>query len=92
MKKTTNTKDKVASKKDTKGKEKAKIEKDMNLGALILKYPDVEEILVDYGLHCSFCVANSFDTIEMGAKVHGLSNDEVDEMVLRINEMIEYGE
>ncbi len=88
MKKTTSAKSKAAP----KDKKKAKVEKDMNLGALILKYPDVEEILVDYGLHCSFCVANSFDTIEMGAKVHGLSDDDVDDMIIRINEMIEYGE
>ena len=92
MKRTINTKAATSAKKATKGKGKAKIEKDMNLGALVLKYPNVEEILVDYGLHCSFCVANSFDTIEMGAKVHGLSDDDVDDMIIRINEMIEYGE
>jgi len=38
------------------------------------------------------CFANSFDTIEMGAKVHGMSDQEINEIVDRINEAIEFKE
>ena len=69
-----------------------KIEKDTNLGGLVFMYPETEEILVDYGLHCAFCAANSFDTIEMGAKIHGLDDDEIEEMLERINEVLAHGE
>jgi hybrid cluster-associated redox disulfide protein len=69
-----------------------KIKKEMNLAEVIFKYPQLAEVLLDFGLHCVGCMANSFDTIEMGAKVHGMSDQEVDEMVDRLNEVIEHGE
>ena len=69
-----------------------KIVKEANLGEVVLKHPELAEVLLDYGLHCVGCFANSFDTIEMGAKVHGMSDEEVDEMVGRLNEVVEAGE
>lgn len=66
-----------------------KITKDMNLGEVVFKYPDLAEVLLDYGLHCVSCFASSMDTIEMGAKVHGMADKEVDEMVQRLNEVLE---
>ena len=72
-----------------KNEKKQKITKDMNLGEVIFKYPEVAEVFTDYGLHCVGCFAASFDTIEMGAKIHQLSDEEVTEMVKRVNEVIE---
>ncbi len=73
-------------------KPEAKITRDMNLAQVINLYPDTAEILLDYGLHCVGCFANTFDTIEMGAKVHGMSDAEIDEMVERLNEVALFGE
>ncbi|PJA86726.1 MAG: disulfide oxidoreductase, partial [Candidatus Moranbacteria bacterium CG_4_9_14_3_um_filter_42_9] len=58
-----------------------KVKKEDNLAEVIFKYPKVAEVLLDYGLHCVGCAANSFDTIEMGAKLHGMSGTEIDEIV-----------
>ncbi|HLD51417.1 hypothetical protein A3K34_00050 [candidate division WWE3 bacterium RIFOXYC1_FULL_40_10] len=69
-----------------------KITKDSNIAQLVFKYPAMEEVLMDYGLHCVGCFASSFDTIEQGAKVHGLSDEEIEEMIGRINEVLEFGE
>lgn len=69
-----------------------KITKDANLGEVVFKYPEVVEVLTDYGLHCVGCFASSFDTIEMGAKVHGMSDEEISEMLERVNEVIEFEE
>lgn len=69
-----------------------KITKDMNLGEVVFNYPALAEVLLDYGLHCVGCFASSFDTIEMGAKVHGMTNEEIDEMVTRLNEVLDTGE
>jgi hybrid cluster-associated redox disulfide protein len=80
------------TKKQTNRNEKIKVTKDMNLADVLFKYPDVSEVLLDYGLHCVGCFANSFDTIEAGAKIHGMSDEEVEEMVQRVNEVIEFGE
>jgi len=73
-------------------KETQKITKDMNLAKVIDLYPDTAEILLDYGLHCVGCFANTFDTIEMGAKIHGMSDSEIAEMVDRLNEVVLYNE
>lgn len=88
MKKTNNTKI-VPSK---KGSTQIVITKDMNLGEVAYKFPESAEVLLDYGLHCVGCFASSFDTIEVGAKVHGMSDEEVAEMIERINEVINYKE
>ena len=69
-----------------------KITKDVNLADLVFKYPDVAEILLDYGLHCVSCIASGFDTLKIGAKAHRMSDKEIDEMINRVNEFIEYGE
>ncbi|OGC45279.1 hypothetical protein A2V49_01640 [candidate division WWE3 bacterium RBG_19FT_COMBO_34_6] len=71
---------------------KIKITKDMNLADVLFKYPKSAEIFMDYGLHCVGCIASSFDTIEAGAKVHGLLDKDIDEMVTRVNEVILYGD
>lgn len=68
------------------------VKKDTNIAQLINKYPDTAEVLLDYGLHCVGCIASSFDTIEVGAKMHGMSEDEIDKLVERINEVIKYNE
>lgn len=68
------------------------IKKDANLGELIIQHPETAEVLLDYGLHCVGCFASSFDTIEMGAKLHGMSDGEIEEMVTRVNEVVEFDE
>jgi hybrid cluster-associated redox disulfide protein len=68
------------------------ITKDMNLGEVVFKYPEAAEVLTDYGLSCVGCFASSFDTIEQGAKIHQLDDEELDEMIERINEVVNHGE
>ena len=68
------------------------ITKDMNLAEVVSKYPESAEVLMDFGLHCVGCGASSFDTIEMGAKVHGMSDKEMAEMLDRVNEVINFKE
>ena len=71
---------------------KITITKDMNLGEVVFKYPEAAEVLTDYGLSCVGCFASSFDTIEQGAKIHQLDDEELDEMIERINEVVNHGE
>jgi hybrid cluster-associated redox disulfide protein len=73
-------------------KTEIKITKDMNLGEVVFKYPEAAEVLTDYGLSCVGCFASSFDTIEQGAKIHELSDEELEDMLGRINEVVNYGE
>jgi hybrid cluster-associated redox disulfide protein len=73
-------------------KTEIKITKDMNLGEVVFKYPEAAEVLTDYGLSCVGCFASSFDTIEQGARIHELSEEELEDMLGRINEVVNYGE
>jgi len=69
-------------------KDTNKITKDTNIAKLVFKYPQISEIMLDYGLYCAGCFASAFDTIGEGSKIHGLSDSEIDEMVERINDEI----
>ena len=69
-----------------------RITKDSNLAEVVYKYPKTAEVLTNYGLHCAGCFAGAYDTIEAGAKVHGLSDKEIGEMLERVNEVIKFGE
>lgn len=69
-----------------------KATKQTNIAELTNKYPETAEVLLSYGLHCVGCMASAFDSIEAGAKIHGMEDDEINEMVDRINEVIEFGE
>jgi hybrid cluster-associated redox disulfide protein len=69
-----------------------KITKDSNLGEVVRLHPNLAETLLDYGLHCVGCFASEYDTIEMGAKIHGMTDAEIQEMIDRLNEVLETGE
>jgi hybrid cluster-associated redox disulfide protein len=70
----------------------ARISKKSNILETITKHPKSVDVLMSYGLHCVHCMASALDTIEEGAKIHGLEDDVIDEMVARINEVVEHGE
>lgn len=65
------------------------VTKDMFLIDIISKYPEAAPILMGYGLHCVGCHFSGADTLEMGAKMHGM-DDEIMEMMLKdVNLIIE---
>lgn len=55
------------------------------LKIIVDECPRAGELLAEYGLHCVSCFANEFDTIDTGAQMHGMTDDEVDEMIDEIN-------
>lgn len=55
------------------------------LGDVAIESPKAAELLAAFGLHCISCFANSFDTLEMGARVHGMDDAEIDDMIVEIN-------
>jgi nitrogen fixation protein NifU and related proteins len=68
-----------------KSKTKLLITKNLNLGELMMNFPDEAEILVnDYGLHCVGCMAASFETLEEGLKGHGYTNKQIDQIVKKL--------
>lgn len=59
--------------------------KDRLLGEVAAESPKAAELLAEYGLHCISCFANTFDTLELGAKIHGMDDEEIDDMIAEIN-------
>lgn len=69
---------------------KPRINKDTNLADLATHYPHAARVLnIEYGLHCLGCFASAFDTLEAGAKIHGMTESEIEEMLQHLNEIIE---
>jgi hypothetical protein len=51
--------------------------------------PRAAEILAEYGIHCVGCYFSEEDTLETGGELHGMSEEEIDEMVEEINAQLE---
>ncbi len=74
---------KTASKKAIK--KTKKITKDMTISDVVKKYPQTMEVFFNYELHCVGCFAAEFETIEMGAEVHGIN---VEHLLYDLNKKI----
>ncbi len=49
------------------------ITKDMFVADAVRMYPESVAVFSRYGLHCVGCMASQLDTVESGAKVHGIN-------------------
>ena len=68
---------------------KAKITKDMKVADVIENYgKDAAFVMLSFGLHCVGCGAAAFDTIEQGSKLHGMSDDEINDLVDELNRVV----
>ena len=64
------------------------ITKDIKINDLIDKYPEITPILLGYGLHCVGCNFSHHDTVAIGAKVHGLTDEDLEMMIRDANALI----
>jgi hybrid cluster-associated redox disulfide protein len=69
-------------------KKKDKITKDMKIMEIIENYPDVIPLLMGYGLHCVGCHFSGQDTLIQGAKLHGMSDEDIKMMVNDCNDLL----
>jgi len=67
------------------------ITKDMTIGEVVAKYPAVIEPLQEAGVHCVGCHVSYVETLEQGFKGHGMSNEEVDIVIEKLNKSVEEG-
>lgn len=70
-------------------KGKTEITKNILIGDLIEKYPELAKVLVEeYGFHCIGCMAAGMETLEEGASVHGFSRKEIKKMVEDLRKLV----
>ena len=53
------------------------ITKDMTIGEIIRKSPEVAPVLLEAGMHCLGCPSAQAETLEEAAMVHGIDVDEL---------------
>ncbi|MFH1426832.1 MAG: DUF1858 domain-containing protein [Candidatus Kerfeldbacteria bacterium] len=60
-------------------------------GELLNEYPDTVEVLRKYlgEAYCLTCPGKMYDTIGNGAMVHGLSDEDADNMVKDLQEVVD---
>ena len=63
-----------------------KIKKDMNFGELLRAYPKAGPILSGHGLHCIGCHIAVSETIEQGARAHGMDDAMIQKLVDELNQ------
>lgn len=67
------------------------VRRDMTLGEVVKKHPESVNVMLSYGLHCIGCHVSYEETIEQGAKAHGMSEEQIKEMVEKINSAVKEG-
>lgn len=68
-----------------------KVTKDMLIAEVIGTYPLAADIMESFGLKCTGCSVNTRESIEAGAGMHALSDDQVASLVEEINFAISSG-
>lgn len=65
-----------------------KITKQTNITTIIDKYPKLTNVLINkYNFHCVGCFAAAFETLEQGAKAHGMNKKQIEEMVIELSRL-----
>ncbi|MEM5797901.1 MAG: DUF1858 domain-containing protein [Candidatus Aenigmatarchaeota archaeon] len=67
------------------------ITKDMTLGEIVRRYPEVLDIMFKYGLHCPTCPVAAMESLEAGAKGHGIDKRRLNKMLEEMNLKIKKG-
>lgn len=66
---------------------KNKITKNMGIRQIIDLVPESAEVIMEGGLHCLGCAMAHYESFEDGARAHGLSDEKIDEIIQKINQM-----
>lgn len=68
---------------------KPPLNKDMFISDAVALYPQVVPIFMEYGLHCVGCFISDSETILEGGRGHGMSEAEIDNMILDAKDEID---
>ena len=57
----------------------------MTIGDIVKEHPEAAQVLMENGFHCLGCAMASMETLEQGAKAHGMDDKQVDKLVEKLN-------
>lgn len=61
------------------------IARHMTMGEIIERYPQAQEVMDSFGLHCGSCSINTYDTLEDGVLSHGMTEAELATIEAELN-------
>lgn len=61
---------------------------DMNVLEIIALHPGAADVLSVYGLNCHQCAFNQLDSLDAGARTHGLGDDDIENIVNDLNDLL----
>ena len=64
------------------------ITENMTVGDVISKYPEAAEVFGKHGLSCIGCSVNTFEAVGVGARGHGMSDEQIASMLKEANETV----
>ena len=64
------------------------INEEMTVGDVILKWPEVAEIFGKYGLSCIGCSVNTMEAVGVGARGHGMTEENIQSMLKEANDFV----
>ena len=65
------------------------VSKKMLIGEVVRKYPEAAIVMMEAGMHCVGCHVAGMETVEQGCKAHGMKDEQVDELIKKINKQIQ---
>ncbi len=66
-----------------------KITRDIQIGELVMNYPQAVEVLFNHGFHCIGCGLSAYETLGQGAAAHGFDDAAIDGIIEEIKEAVE---
>ena len=64
------------------------VTKETTIGEIVEKHPEVVDTLMSFGVHCVGCHVSPFESLEDGFRGHGMSDEDVEVAVTKLNEVI----
>jgi hybrid cluster-associated redox disulfide protein len=77
----------MAEKKSAKPAKSKAIARDMMLGDLVQDHPEAAMLMAKRGMHCVGCGMAAWETIEQGARAHGMSEEDIDKLIEEMNKL-----
>lgn len=61
----------------------------MNVMEITALHPGAAGVLAAYGLHCTNCAFNTMDSLDAGARAHGLESDDIQNILTDLRDLLE---
>jgi hybrid cluster-associated redox disulfide protein len=71
---------------------KPRIDRNIQIGELVMNYPQSVEVLFSHGFHCIGCGLSAYETLEQGALAHGYDEATIEQIIQQIKDEVKKAE